>query len=243
MDPDTLLAQKLSAILPHLNEKQRRLLLAAETHVLGRGGITRVAAHASGVSRATIHAALRTEELTAPATGRVRREGGGRRKTITCDPTLLADLALWSATHGATPCRRCVGPAKAPANWPRPSSEQGHQASAHAGRHSLHAARDSLQANAKTKEGNQHPDRDAQLLASECAGSNPSLGQGWPVISVDTKKKELIGNRVQVRGPRMATGKAARRSRCDVHDFPDPDVGESQSRHGSLRPRSGTEGG
>ena len=89
MDDDQRLAQKLVAILPHLNEHQRRILLAAEARALGRGGITRVA-RAAGVSRATIHAAL--HEQAVPGAVRVRRSGGGRKKTRDRDPTLVEDL-------------------------------------------------------------------------------------------------------------------------------------------------------
>jgi DNA-binding phage protein len=87
MSNDDLLREKFAAILPHLNEKQRRLLLAAEARSLGHGGISQVA-RASGVARATIHKALHEQE---PAvTERVRRAGGGRKKAR--DPRLLADL-------------------------------------------------------------------------------------------------------------------------------------------------------
>ena len=89
MDEDQRLAQKLAAILPHMNEPQRRVLLAAEARALGRGGITRVA-RAAGVSRATIHAALHEEVM--PSAVRLRRSGGGRKKTRDRDPTLVADL-------------------------------------------------------------------------------------------------------------------------------------------------------
>ena len=87
MDDHTLLAQKLAAILPPLNEKQRRLLLVAEAQLLGHGGISRVA-RAAGVSRATRHNAMQdTAPLAAPGV-RVRRVGGGRKKTRDRDPTV-----------------------------------------------------------------------------------------------------------------------------------------------------------
>src|SRR5438045_8258191 len=91
MSDDTALAQKLATILPHLNEKQRRLLLASEARALGYGGIGRVA-RAGGVSRPTIQKAL--QELDQPhlAPDRVRQVGGGRKPLRSLDPTLLADL-------------------------------------------------------------------------------------------------------------------------------------------------------
>src|SRR3712207_3666556 len=91
MDEDQRLAQKLAAVLPHLNEQQRRVLLAAEARALGHGGITRVA-RAAGVSRALIHAALHEPAHPTPPLERVRRPGGGRKKTRDRDPTLVADL-------------------------------------------------------------------------------------------------------------------------------------------------------
>src|SRR3712207_5571438 len=89
MDDDQGLAQKLMALLPHLNEQQRRVLLAAEARALGRCGITRVA-RGAGVSRAAIHAAL--HEQPVPSAARVRRSGGGRKKTRDRAPSLVADL-------------------------------------------------------------------------------------------------------------------------------------------------------
>ena len=91
MEVDVVLAKKLATVLPHLNEKQRRLMLAAEARALGRGGITRVA-RASGVSRPTIHKAMR--ELDGPSTdpGRVRKAGGGRKRTRDRDTGVVAAL-------------------------------------------------------------------------------------------------------------------------------------------------------
>src|SRR4029453_4078474 len=91
MDEDTRLAQKFAAILPHLNEKQRRLRLTAEARALGHGGISRVA-QAAGVSPATLHEAMQEQDQWVSSVARVRRLGGGRKKTRDRDPTLLADL-------------------------------------------------------------------------------------------------------------------------------------------------------
>ncbi|MDQ5853544.1 MAG: hypothetical protein M3380_16020, partial [Chloroflexota bacterium] len=89
MDDDQRLAQRLAAILPHLNEQQRRILLAADARALGYGGIIRVA-RAAGVSRSTIHTALQEQAL--PASEHIRRSGGGCKKTRDRDFTLVADL-------------------------------------------------------------------------------------------------------------------------------------------------------
>jgi hypothetical protein len=223
MDPDTLLAQKLSAILPHLNEKQRRLLLAAEARALGRGGITRVA-RASGISRATIHTALRAEELITPATERVRRGGGGRRKTIERDLTLLTDLeALVSPDTRGDPMSPLRWTCKSTRQLARTLNQQGHQVSEHLVRDLLHAAGYSLQANAKTLEGSHHPDRDVQFQYLN-EQIKTFLRQNWPVISVDTKKKELIG--AFKNGDREWQPKGTP-EQVQVHDFPDPALGKA----------------
>src|SRR3712207_260717 len=91
MHDDTVLAEKLAAILPHLNEKQRRLLLATEARALGYGGIVRVA-RAARVSRPTIQKGLQELEQSAPVAARVRNVGGGRKSVRTREPTLLAAL-------------------------------------------------------------------------------------------------------------------------------------------------------
>ena len=91
MSDDTLLAQKFAASLPHLNEKQRRLILAAEARSLGHAGISRVA-RASGISRTTIQKALREVNRPDRPPDRMRRARGGRNKTRARDPSLLADL-------------------------------------------------------------------------------------------------------------------------------------------------------
>src|SRR3990172_4894633 len=91
MDTDPVLTEKLAAILPHLNEKQRRLLLAAEARALGHGGVSRVA-RAAGVSRPTIQKALYELQEPVSAGGRIRKAGGGRKKARERDPELLSEL-------------------------------------------------------------------------------------------------------------------------------------------------------
>jgi len=91
MDEDQVLAAKFAAILPHLNERQRRLVLAAEARALGRGGVTRVA-RAAGVTRPTIHAAAHELDTPGLPNGRVRQAGGGRKRETDRDPTVLTDL-------------------------------------------------------------------------------------------------------------------------------------------------------
>ena len=221
MDDDQRLAQKLAAILPHLNEAQRRILLAAEAQALGRGGITRVA-RAAGVSRATIHAARHEQAL--PRATRVRRSGGGRKKTRDRDPTLVADLeALVSPDTRGDPMSPLRWTCKSTRQLARALQERGHQVSEGIVRELLHEAHYSLQANAKTREGHQHADRDAQFQYLNERVKH-FLAQGWPVLSVDTKKKELVG-------PFKNGGREWQRQglpeQVNVHDFIDPQVGKA----------------
>jgi hypothetical protein len=223
MSDDTLLAQKFAAILPHLNEKQRRLILAAEARSLGHGGISRVA-RASGISRATIQKAL--QEVNRPDTppDRIRRVGGGRKKTRDRDPSLLADLeALVNPDTRGDPMSPLRWTCKSTRQLAEALNQHGHQVSEHIVRDLLHEAGYSLQANAKTLEGSRHPDRDAQFryLNDQI---KVRLAQGLPVVSVDTKKKELVGSyknggqEWQPKGmPEPVT----------VHDFPDPALGKA----------------
>ncbi|MDQ3398370.1 MAG: hypothetical protein M3511_11505 [Deinococcota bacterium] len=170
MSNDVLLAEKFAVVFPHLNEKQRRLLLAAEARSLGHGGISRVA-RASGVSRATIHKALQEQEAAVTVTERVRRAGGGRKKTRERDPRLLADLeAMVDPETRGDPIPATPG-TLSPLRWTCKSTrqlaqalqQQGHQVSEHLVRDLLYEAGYSLQANAKMREGSRHPDRDAQF--------------------------------------------------------------------------------
>jgi transposase len=162
MNDDALLAQKFAAVLPQLNERQRRLLLAAEAEALGYGGISRVA-RASGVSRATIQKAVREGPAGADV-ARVRRAGGGRKKTRDRDPSVLADL------EGLVSPDTCGDP-MSPLRWTCKSTRQlaaalqhqGHRISERLVRDLLHELGYSVQAPAKTLEDRRHPDRDAQF--------------------------------------------------------------------------------
>jgi transposase len=218
MSKDTLLAEKLAVILPHLNEKQRRLLLASEARSLGHGGISRVA-RASGVSRATIHKALHEQGVTAD--DRTRREGGGRKKARERDPSLLADLeALVSPETRGDPMSPLRWTCKSTRQLAAALQRQGHQVSEHLVRDMLHETGYSLQANAKTREGSRHPDRDAQFHYLNCQ-LKTFLEQGLPVVSVDAKKKELVG---EFKNGGQEWQPKGQPEPVNVHDFPDPRV-------------------
>src|SRR5499433_3199051 len=194
MDDESAIHTRFEMLTPFLNERTRRLFSAAEAAALGRGGITRVA-RATGVSRRAIAAGL--AELHAPQTAsthRVRRPGGGRKRTVQTDRTLQDDLEQL-----IDPMTR--GDPESPLRWTcksvRKLAEElrrlGHATSHRLVATLLHDLGYSLQANRKTLEGTSHPDRDAQFAYIN-AKVQAALQAGEPVISVDAKKKELVGD-------------------------------------------------
>ena len=191
---EQVLAAKFDTILPHLDERQRRLLMAAEARSLGYGGIALVA-RAAGVSRVTVTAGV--DELDGgaePLGGRARRPGGGRKPLTVIDAGLLDALdALVEPQTRGDPMTRLRWTTKSTRNLADELGNQGHQVAHHSVGKLLAGPLDySLQGNAKTLEGRQHPDRDAQFryIARRVTAA---LAAGEPVISVDAKKKELIG--------------------------------------------------
>jgi len=205
----------------HLDEKQRRLLAGGVARLLGRGGLTAVAT-AAGMSRNTVIDGAKAFDANEAPTGRVRREGGGRPRLEDADPTLLADL-----DDLVEPDSR--GDPMSPLRWTLKSTRQlakalqamGHQISYWMVGFLLKEMGYSLQATAKTVEGAQHPDRDAQFrYINRLAGER--LAADEPVVSVDCKKKELVN------GTKANAGREwqpqGRPTRVDVHDFPDTEV-------------------
>ena len=185
---------KYKALAPTLTERARRIWAATEARAAGWGGITGVA-RATGISAATIQRGLQELKTGRPLTpGRIRRPGGGRKPTLAKDPTLLTDLeGLVEPTASGDPM--------SPLRWTSKSVRQlaatlqgmGHQVSRQLVAELLAAAGYSLQANRKTREGAAHPDRDAQFrYINQQVRRLQAAGQ--PVISVDTKKKELVGD-------------------------------------------------
>src|SRR3954469_21079355 len=229
MDADAVLAQKLAAILPRLNEKQRRLLLAAEAQALGHGGIARVA-RAAGVSRPTIHKALLelTQPDAAPERGRQGGGGGGggggpnpRRDRA---PALLSDLeALVDPDTRGDPMSPLRWTCKSTRQLAGALRERGHRVGHRTVAALLDQAGYSLQAATKTLEGNQHPDRDAQFhyLNDQVKAF---LADGQPVVSVDAKKKELVGTFKNGGQEWQPQGEP---DQVNVHDFPDKQVGKA----------------
>jgi hypothetical protein len=190
--------ERFELFKPFLNERQRRILAAIEAQLLGYGGVALVA-RATGLSRNTIVAG--GGELIAhkgteavPEGGRIRRPGGGRKRTVQKDPTLEGDLE-----HLIEPVTR--GDPESALRWTCKSvrrlagelEQMGHQTSHRMVAELLDQMGYSLQANRKTMEGGSHPDRDAQFQYIH-QKVKKFQKQGQPVISVDTKKKELVGH-------------------------------------------------
>ena len=192
------LAEKFKTLSPVLDEHARRLWAATEALALGRGGIS-AAARATGLSRPTIYAGIEEIHTGIGATPRgrherVRRPGGGRKKRITHDPTLLCDLErLVEPTTRGDPQSPLRWTCKSVRKLAAELNTQGHRVSPQLVSELLHAADYSLQGARKTREGGQHPDRNAQFeyLNTRVQGFQQ---RGQPVISVDAKKKELLGD-------------------------------------------------
>jgi DNA-binding phage protein len=213
---------RFEALRLSLDERGRRLFAAVEARAAGVGGVAAVS-RATGVARSTIHRGLR--ELDAPPMiGRVRRAGGGRLALTRKDPTLLEDLRglLEPATVG-DPMRPLLWVSKSHAKLADALREMGHQVSAKRIPQLLKKLGYRRQVNRKTREAANHPDRDAQfehINAKVLAFQNA----GHPAISVDTKKKELIGNFKNVGSDYRPQG---RPHEVNVHDFVDKELGKA----------------
>jgi len=221
MTSDRQIRQRFKLLASRLDERAVRLLAAAEANTLGYGGISRVA-RITGMARSTIQRGR--EELSAPASvplDRIRRPGGGRKKARVLDPTLVADIERL-----VEPLAR--GDPMSPLRWTCKSvrslaatlRRMGHKASSWLVWSTLHELKYSLQGNRKMEEGNQHPDRNAQFKHINARVAR-EMRAGNPVVSVDTKKKELVGN-YKNNGRKWHRKGAA--PRVQGHDFPDPEV-------------------
>jgi len=182
-------ARRYAVLRPYLDERQRRLVLAAEAAELGRGGIT-VVAQATGVHPDTVAKGVRELEGGVEPAGRVRAPGGGRKPAIELDPGL--EPALWALVDPETrgdPESPLVWTTKSTKNLADALARDGHVISDRTVARLLRAQGFSLQANAKVTEGRQHLDRDAQFGYLNAQVSE-HLAAGAPVLSVDAKKKE-----------------------------------------------------
>ena len=217
----TEVSSKLRSLWPLLDERTRRIMAASEAMALGYGGVSLVR-RACGLSRKAISKGVREiAEGVAPATGRIRRPGSGRKPVTVSDPHLMESLEEMID-------QQTRGDPESPLRWICMSTRaiakelglQSHPVSHAKVAQLLHELDYSLQSNRKTEEGRDHPDRDAQFRHINAAVKR-RLAQGCPVISVDTKKKELIGNYVNA-GQQWLPAKQPTKVRG--HDFPSPDV-------------------
>jgi hypothetical protein len=185
--------ERFTAISPHLDERARRLLAATEARAAGYGGIAAVS-QATGVAPSTIARGLQDLAAESPlAPGRVRQLGGGRKPLAADDPTLRADLlTLVEPDARADPMSPLRWTCKSLRRLADELAERGHQVSRSVIGAMLKAEKFSLQGNRKTREGSEHPDRDAQFDHINTRVKT-ALAEQQPVISVDTKKKELVG--------------------------------------------------
>jgi Rhodopirellula transposase DDE domain len=221
-EDEALLRAKFDAVLPHLDERATRLVLAGEARSLGHGGIAAVA-RAAGVSRTRVQDGVAELESGQAPLGRIRRAGAGRPAATAKDPGLVAALlALVEPTRRGDPESALCWTTLSTARLADALTRAGHQVSPDTVAKLLKAEGFSLQANAKTIEGNQHLDRDAQFsYLNEQAAAH--LAAGEPVISVDTKKKELVG---EFKNGGAEWRPAGHPERVRVHDFKDQDLGK-----------------
>ena len=224
--PLATLRAKHAALVPVFTERSRRLWAATEARALGYGGIAQVA-RATGISRATIQRGLRELDTPAPLPpARTRRPGGGRKRTTAIDPTLLRDLdALVEPTAAGDPDSPLRWTSKSVRTLAVALEALGHHVSHTVVAELLHHLGYSLQANAKTREGHQHPDRDAQFrYVADTVQRAQRRRQ--PTISVDTKKKELIGDFKNGGRDWRPQGSPAK---VRVHDFLIPTPGHGKA--------------
>ena len=219
-DKAKALRLKLSELLPILNERQRRILVAVEAKTYGRGGVS-IIATITGISRQTIYRGM-SELGDHSNVDRIRKEGGGRKKLIEKVPNIVEvlDRIIDPTTRGdpESPLRwTCKSVRKLTDNLVENGFSVGRQTVANI----LHELDYSLQANRKTSEGKaDHPDRDEQFIFINKQAKR-FLRESMPVISVDTKKKELIG---KYKNEGQEWEKKGNPIKVLSHDFPDPKV-------------------
>lgn len=217
------MAARLAEIRPFLNERAWRLLLGAEARAIGYGGMKVVAAASKAKADTVSRGAHELESGIVPD-GRVRAVGAGRPAAVVADPGLAPALEVLVApgTRG-DPESALRWTTKSTSRLADELSAAGHEVSADTVGRLLKAAGYSLQGNAKTVEGKQHPDRDAQFryINTQVAAFQAS---GDPVISVDAKKKELVGNFANKGVEWMRAGAP---ERVNVHDFADKELGKA----------------
>ena len=238
MDQTPAIEAKFKALSPRLDEATLRLWAAAEARSLGRGGVS-VVAKVAGLSRTTVYAGLAEIEAAGKAKGkrsraaaqpvaaaapkRVRAPGGGRKRLVDIDASLLADLdALVEPTSRGDPMSPLRWTCKSTTRLAAELGRSGHRVSQRTVCDLLAQLNYSLQSVRKTREGGQHPDRDAQFQYIATMVTKFQR-QRQPVISVDTKKKELVGD---FRNAGREWHPQGQPEQVRVHDFIDDELGK-----------------
>lgn len=217
------LGDKYKSIFPHLDEKQRRIVAAGDALVLGHGGISTVS-ETSGMSRPTIYSGIKELQERKKPNGRVRMQGGGRKKLSQKSPDILKKLESLVEPHTRgdpmSPLRwTCKSTRQLASELTRHNSPISHTIVAEL----LHELGYSLQANFKSIDGCTHPDRDKQFRYINSLVKD-YLKRGFPVISVDTKKKELVGQYENNGKEWKPKGKP---EKVRTHDFIDKKLGKA----------------
>ncbi len=224
MIDEVAIGDRFRALAAELNERQRRLWAASEARSAGWGGIT-ATARATGISVVTIRRGIAELEAGSRVDpGRVRRPGGGRKPILERDPTILEDIErLVDEDSRGDPESLLRWTARSVRNIAASLRDLGHEAHFSTVAMLLRLLGYSLQANVKTREGASHPDRDAQFRhINETAKA--AVAAGLPVISVDTKKKELVGDFKNAGREWRLQGKP---ELVRVHDFQDKQLGKA----------------
>ena len=217
------LREKYGAIFPLLDERQRRVIAAADALFLGRGGVSQVA-RASGLSRTTIHHGIAELDAGSAPSTRIRHAGGGRPSVVDREPAILEALeALVEPLTRGDPMSPLRWTCKSTRQLAAALTQQGYSISHPTVATLLYALGYSLQANVKTLEGTSHPDRDQQFQYIN-AHVKQYLKHHRPVISVDTKKKALVGS---YKNPGQTWRRQGDPQLVNVHDFPDKQRGKA----------------
>jgi hypothetical protein len=222
MIDERAIRERYEAIRDQLDERGRRLFAAAEARSVGRGGVMAVC-RATGLARSTIKRGLEDLDQPAPPAGRIRRAGSGRRRLTAKDPTLLEDLRrLVEPVTLGDPMRPLLWVSKSHVKLAKALQKMGHAVSPNTVRKLLSQLGYGRRANRKANDGRQHADRDAQFEHIN-ARVLAFQAEDQPVISVDTKKKELVGNYTNKGTEYRPEGEPRR---TEVHDFENKDLGK-----------------
>jgi len=215
--------KKYKALLPHMDERQKRLVAGADALVLGRGCVMRIA-KAAGLSRPTVYKGMEELQSGRLSKGRIREPGGGRKQLAEKNPRMREMLeALVAPATSGDPMSPLRWTCKSTRRLAEELGRKGCGASHMTVAETLRGLGYSLQANVKTIEGSEHPDRDAQFRHINGAVAR-LLRDGQPVISVDTKKKELVGKYKNAGRTWRAKGDP---ETVKCHDFIDPVAGKA----------------